>query len=135
MHPGIRQLEPYSLLLKGQSWYLYAWCLLRQDFRLFKLVRIKDVQLTDRVYQTRKIPAAEQGYFESQWQERNSLVELDLLFDKEMESVVEECFGEGAFRQDDGRVERDLILDAGHMLDYGNNIMDGQTNFCFVEVS
>ena len=128
-------MEPYSLLLKGQSWYLYAWCLLRQDFRLFKLVRIKDVQLTDRVYQTREIPAAEQGYFESQWQERNSLVELDLLFDKEMESVLEEYFGEGAFRQDDGRVERDLILDAGHMLAYGNNIMDGQTIFCFVEVS
>ena len=26
-------------------------------------------------------------------------------------------------------------LDAGHMLAYGNNIMDGQTIFCFVEVS
>ncbi|MEL7654391.1 MAG: YafY family protein, partial [Bacillota bacterium] len=29
-----RTVEPYSLILKGQNWYLYAWCKLRQDFRL-----------------------------------------------------------------------------------------------------
>lgn len=123
----LRQLEPYSLLLKGQSWYLYAWCLLRQDFRLFKLVRIKDVQLTDRVYQTREIPAAEQGYFESQWQERNSLVELELLFGKEMEGVVEECFGEGAFWQDDGRIMVKVCLPEnnwlyGYLLSFGSGM-------------
>ncbi|CFX31103.1 Protein PafB/PafC [Syntrophomonas zehnderi OL-4] len=123
----MRQLEPYSLLLKGQSWYLYAWCLLRQDFRFFKLVRIKDVQLTDRVYQSREIPAAEQGYFERQWKERNSLVELELLFDKEMESVVEECFGEGAFWQDDGRIMVKAYLPEnnwlyGYLLSFGSGM-------------
>jgi hypothetical protein len=42
----------------------------------------------------------EQDYFESQWQETAKLVELDLLFDKEMENVVKECFGEDIIEQD-----------------------------------
>lgn len=37
-----RQVKPIRLIFKGQDWYLYAYCLLRQDFRFFKLSRIKD---------------------------------------------------------------------------------------------
>ncbi|MEK3986266.1 YafY family protein [Paenibacillus sp. FSL K6-3166] len=36
-----RSVEPYTLVLKGQAWYLYGYCLQRQDFRLFKLHRMK----------------------------------------------------------------------------------------------
>jgi predicted DNA-binding transcriptional regulator YafY len=36
-----RSIEPYTLVLKGQAWYLYGYCLQRQDFRLFKLHRMK----------------------------------------------------------------------------------------------
>ena len=122
-----RQLEPYSLLLKGQAWYLYAWCLLRQDFRLFKLVRIKNIRLTDRVYQSREIPTAEQGYFENQWQETAKLVELDLLFDKNMENVVEECFGEEIMRQNDGKIMVKACLPEnnwlyGYLLSFGSGM-------------
>lgn len=35
-----RRVEPYKLVFKYQSWYLYAFCLKRQDFRMFKLTRI-----------------------------------------------------------------------------------------------
>lgn len=31
MSPSTREAEPYSLVLKGQSWYLYAYCLLRDE--------------------------------------------------------------------------------------------------------
>ena len=30
-----RQVKPVRLLFKGQSWYLYAFCLVRNDFRYF----------------------------------------------------------------------------------------------------
>ncbi|MEG0379476.1 MAG: WYL domain-containing protein, partial [Eubacterium sp.] len=36
----IRKVEPLRMLFKGQNWYLQAFCLTRQDFRLFKLFRI-----------------------------------------------------------------------------------------------
>lgn len=51
-----RRVEPYSLLMKGQNWYLYAFCLLRQDFRLFKLSRIRDYPVTDGVFAPRPLP-------------------------------------------------------------------------------
>lgn len=40
-----RSVKPVRLLFKGQDWYLYAFCLLREDFRYFKLSRIKQLEI------------------------------------------------------------------------------------------
>lgn len=42
-----REVEPLKLCFKGMSRYLYAFCTLRQDFRFFKLSRIKDIVIND----------------------------------------------------------------------------------------
>ena len=39
-----RSVKPVRLLFKSQDWYLYALCLLRNDFRYFKLSRIKNLE-------------------------------------------------------------------------------------------
>ena len=39
-----RRVKPVRLLFKSQDWYLYALCLLRNDFRYFKLSRIKNLE-------------------------------------------------------------------------------------------
>lgn len=41
----IRSVKPVRLLFKSQDWYLYALCLLRNDFRYFKLSRIKNLDI------------------------------------------------------------------------------------------
>ena len=45
-----RCVKPIRLLFKGQGWYLYAYCLKREDFRYFKLNRIKNLVLTEDCY-------------------------------------------------------------------------------------
>ena len=40
-----RKVKPIRLLFKEQDWYLYGFCLLRNDFRYFKLSRVKDLEL------------------------------------------------------------------------------------------
>lgn len=40
-----RTVEPCQLVLKGNHWYLYSFCLKRQDFRLFRLSRILNLHL------------------------------------------------------------------------------------------
>ena len=40
-----RKVKPIRLLFKEQDWYLYAFCLLRNDFRYFKLPRMKDLEV------------------------------------------------------------------------------------------
>lgn len=40
----IRVVEPYQLVLKSTHWYLYGYCLKRNDFRLFRLSRMSTLQ-------------------------------------------------------------------------------------------
>ncbi len=40
-----RSVKPVRLLFKSQDWYLYAFCLLRNDFRYFKLSRIRNLEI------------------------------------------------------------------------------------------
>lgn len=42
-----RTVEPLKLCFKGQSWYLYAYCTLREDYRFFKLRRMKEPSILD----------------------------------------------------------------------------------------
>lgn len=40
-----RTAEPYQLVLKNSHWYLQGYCLKRNDFRLFKIFRISNLQI------------------------------------------------------------------------------------------
>lgn len=98
-----RRVEPYSLVLKGQKWYLYAWCHSRQDFRFFKLSRIKELRCTDIGFKPREM-SLEQHPWDEEWKRADKTVSLQLIFEKEMESIVAEWFGESIEKQEDGRI-------------------------------
>lgn len=40
----MRIVEPYDLIFYWSSWYVWAWCTIRKDFRLFKLNRMTNLQ-------------------------------------------------------------------------------------------
>lgn len=42
-----RMIEPYHLIFQWAGWYVWGWCLTRQDFRLFKLNRMTDLRTED----------------------------------------------------------------------------------------
>ena len=50
---GFRKLEPYFLLFQWASWYVWGYCPERQDFRLFKLNRMLDLDKTEETFQMR----------------------------------------------------------------------------------
>lgn len=41
-----RRVEPYQVVYKESSWYLQAYCLDKQDYRIFKLARMSGLQVT-----------------------------------------------------------------------------------------
>lgn len=45
-----RQVEPYQLILKNSQWYFQGYCYKRNDFRLFKLSRISNLQIKNRTF-------------------------------------------------------------------------------------
>ena len=121
-----RRVEPYTLVLKGQKWYLYAWCQLRQRYRFFKLARIKELVVYETSYQPREI-SPEQLPWESEWQKPENLVSLELVFDRQLISLVEEWFGEDTVTQEDGSIMVKTLLPEnnwlyGFLLSFGTGV-------------
>lgn len=42
-----RCIEPYYLIFRWSSWYVWGWCEKREDFRLFKLNRMERLRLSE----------------------------------------------------------------------------------------
>ena len=51
-----RMIEPYYLVFQWSNWYVWGWCLTREDFRLFKLNRMDKAAETDRSFVCRDVP-------------------------------------------------------------------------------
>ena len=48
-----RTTEPYQLVLKSSHWYLQGYCHKRNDFRLFKLSRMSNLQMQEETFTPR----------------------------------------------------------------------------------
>lgn len=53
---GDKVIEPYLIVFKWSDWYVFGFCGERQDFRMYKLRRLWNLQITDEVYTVREIP-------------------------------------------------------------------------------
>lgn len=51
-----REIEPYHLIFQWSGWYVWGYCLLRNDYRMFKLSRLSDLKLTDKSREKRSVP-------------------------------------------------------------------------------
>lgn len=50
-----RMVEPYYLVFRWSSWYLWGWCRDRRDLRLFKLNRMDKVRKTEKSFECREV--------------------------------------------------------------------------------
>ena len=49
-------IEPYLIVFKWSDWYVFGFCKERQDFRMYKLRRLWNLQITDESFEARNIP-------------------------------------------------------------------------------
>ncbi|PPK79698.1 putative DNA-binding transcriptional regulator YafY [Lacrimispora xylanisolvens] len=68
-----RRVEPMKLIFKTNAWYLQAFCQTRNELRMFKIVRMADVQKTEETF-TPMIPEPLPGG--GQLQETQKWIEL-----------------------------------------------------------
>lgn len=52
---SIRIIEPMKLIYKGQTWYLYGFCRLKKEARIFRITRIKDLVVKNENFIRRNI--------------------------------------------------------------------------------
>ena len=96
-----RSIEPYYIVFKWTSWYVYGWCLKRKDYRLFKLNRMDKVMETDKAFICRNAPVPD--LFSEPAYPRNIL--LKALFDADMKWRLVEEFGPDCYEvKEDGRL-------------------------------
>ncbi len=96
-----RSIEPYYVVFKWSSWYVYGWCLKRKDYRLFKLNRMDKVRETDKDFICRNAPVPE---LSSELAFPRNIM-LKALFDPDMKWRLVEEFGPDCYEvQGDGRL-------------------------------
>lgn len=95
-----RTAEPLKLLFKGQDWYLYAFCRIRQDARVFKIKRMKNLEVMEESFDR---PIPETTYTEAENSYPQNTVKLKLKLDASMAYRVFDEFEDGnTVQNDDG---------------------------------
>lgn len=51
-----RRIEPYHLVFQWSSWYVWGYCIDREDYRMFKLTRMTELLLTNEICSDRNVP-------------------------------------------------------------------------------
>ncbi|CAM4069715.1 helix-turn-helix transcriptional regulator [Lederbergia lenta] len=92
----IRKIEPHTIVLKGQSWYIYGFCLLRNQFRLFKISRIKELVMSEKEFERREVQL-ENSPWDKEWYHPEKTVTLKIRFDHTFKPTMEEIFSPERF--------------------------------------
>ena len=99
----LRTVAPIRLVFKGQSWYVQAYCKLKEDYRTFKLMRIRHLKCIDERFQRREFKV---GSIEPQSIEHTPSITVKLRFESYMAFRVYDQFAEEAITyQEDGSIE------------------------------
>lgn len=113
-----RTVEPIQLLFKEYTWYVRAFCRVRQDMRLFKVMRMKRVRVLEETFTP--VGAADRerafriGEDEKLMEESNGLVRIVLwIHNREAYRIYDRFEEEEITRLPDGnfRVEIDSLPD------------------------
>ncbi|MEG0593325.1 MAG: YafY family protein, partial [Coprobacillus sp.] len=107
-----RVVEPLKLVFKSYDWYLYGFCSMRNDYRFFKLTRIRNLEMTNDTY-IRNIPSeifARAEKFEMK------MTQVTLLFDKSMSVKVYEKFDDEVIEREDGHLIVETLMPDNELL-------------------
>ena len=92
-----RSAEPVKLIFNTYTWYLIAYCLKRGSYRMFRLSRIKNLQITQQHFVKREIQEQDKQY------NYPPFVELELRCDNKVLNRLYDNFdGQFINKNDDG---------------------------------
>ena len=115
-----RNAEPVKLMFNAYTWYLIAYCHNRNEHRMFRLSRIKNVQLTNKHFTKRTITEQEKQVTHA------PLVELKLRCDEKVLNRLYDAFDEQFISQNaDGSFDLTIEIPEeewvyGYILSFGN---------------
>jgi predicted DNA-binding transcriptional regulator YafY len=123
-----RDCEPIGIVLKGYIWYLHAYCMLRKDFRIFRLSRIDRLIVIPETFERRILPPEQLDYRFKRTNGRES-IRLVLQFQPRAKAKVQDYFAHGQIvTQSDGTLlvtanQPDEEWLYGLLLSYGADVL------------
>lgn len=115
-----RNVRPIRLVFKSKSWYLYSFCLLRNDYRFFKLTRIKELEMLSETFTQDFTPTK----IEKQIQVENT-VAVKLKFDRQAAFRVYDEFTDNITEDSQGNLYVQIELpDNGVLYSYVMSFSD-----------
>jgi predicted DNA-binding transcriptional regulator YafY len=117
-----RIVEPLQIWFKDKSWYLISYCKLKEDYRIFKIARIKGIKILEEHFE-RELPKEKK---EEKYRLKNILLELEI--NKEMAyRVYDEFESKEISKKDNGNFivkveypENEWVY--GYILSFGEHI-------------
>lgn len=89
LESSTRIVEPLTIAFRWRSWYLYAYCRNREDYRLFRISRIKEPEILASSIQRRDL-SFERFLEENYRKVSTESLEMELKFSPLMRNMVEE---------------------------------------------
>ncbi|MCX8574879.1 MULTISPECIES: helix-turn-helix transcriptional regulator [unclassified Gilliamella] len=84
-----RLIEPYKLIFKEKEWYLQAFCLTKNDFRVFKLSKMSNIRKTNTKFIRQTTPKAFSLF---QTEMKKKIFKIKLLIDESLlERILNFC--------------------------------------------
>lgn len=92
-----RSIEPYRLVFQWSNWYVWGFCIKRQDYRLFKLTRMTKLRSTDEDFAPRDLPE----YECDKLRHTKGEISATVRFDKTVKWRIVDEFGTENFTEDE----------------------------------
>ncbi|MFI3622997.1 YafY family protein [Vagococcus fluvialis] len=92
---SVRKVEPINLVFKSSVWYIYAFCRLRQEPRLFRVSRIRQVRQMEETFDPKKHTALSKETLEDFYTGLSKTIEMIpivLEFKQEAKAKVYDSF-------------------------------------------
>lgn len=84
-----RTAEPCQLVLKGSHWYLHGYCHIRNEYRLFRLSRMSNLQMQEETFTLRDYPKP-QLEFDAIWETMQTKIKIRV-HKSVMDRVLDYC--------------------------------------------
>jgi predicted DNA-binding transcriptional regulator YafY len=98
---GSRVIEPMTLVLRGYTWYLFAFCLAKNGCRVFRLSRVSELEILEDKFIRRDYSYRD---FTSWDMAAEKTVDLTLKISPEARVRAEDYFGDGLTVHENGDI-------------------------------
>lgn len=119
-----RRCQPLKMVYKDKAWYLYAYCLKRNDYRLFRISRIKELLVTDQYFKSHS--EMKESVF-SLMEEMGKPITIELSFPKEVSYRVYDRFEDDVIKWNGQEIRVNVTLPEtewlySFIMSFGNQI-------------